>query len=538
LNRAHLRLSLGVLCAAVGLVLAGVAQGTPTKVTGGTVVFGAEGEPPCLNGALEGCNNTWTAWTAGIATPGAYIIRPNFTFQPYMVSKTVVTKKPFSLTYFIKQNAKWSDGRQVTADDFIFTWKTFVDPKNEIASRSGYDSITKAKKINAKTVRFTFNKTYAPYKTIFTAIYPKHALEGQNFNEVWNSNLNKPGTSVSMASGPFKLGSYTKGQSLTMVRNPSFWGKKPSIERIVFKFITNTDSEMVALRGGEVDAAYPQPQLQLAALRGQSGLRVQSNAGSSLEHIDINVGPKSSNPLLRQKWFRQAIAYSIDRRAMTKQLFKTLSPNLRELNSLSFTQQSPYYQPKFAKYQRNMSKVAQLFRSHGCRKGGDGIYTCGGQRVSVRLATTSGNRLRELAVEILQAQAKSAGIEFRPDNQPSRLFFPRVSDENYDLAIFAWLGTGDPSGQVDVYGIGGGNNWKGYRNASVTKYFRLSDETLTVKQRMAYVNKAEAILANEVPSIPLYQKPTFFVHRTKLKGLLDNPTIAGPTWNAEHWRTG
>jgi peptide/nickel transport system substrate-binding protein len=537
MKRLHLKLVFGVLAAAVSLTAAGLAGGQPTKLAAGTVVFGAEGEPPCLNGALEGCNNTWTAWTVGIATPGAYIIRPNFTFQPYMVSKTVVTKKPFTVTYFIKKNAKWSDGRHVTADDFIFTWKAFVDPKNEIASRSGYDSITKAKKINAKTVRFTFDKTYAPYKQIFTAIYPKHVLEGQNFNEVWNSNFNKPGTSVSIASGPYKLASYTKGQSLTMVRNASFWGKRPGVERIVFKFITNTDSELQALRGGEIDAAYPQPQLQLAGLRGQSGLRVQSHAGSSLEHLDINVGPKSNNPLLRQKWFRQALAYSIDRRGMTKALFKTLTPSLRELNSLSFTEQSPYYRANFKKYTRNVQRVSALFRAHGCKRGGDGIWSCKGQRASMRIATTAGNRLRELAVEILQAQAKSAGIELRPDNQPSRIFFPRISEENYDLAIFAWLGTGDPSGQADVYGIGGGSNWKAYRNAKVTKLFRQSDAELNVKMRMALVNKAEAILATDLPTIPLYQKPTFFVHRTKLKGLLDNPTIAGPTWNAEHWRT-
>jgi peptide/nickel transport system substrate-binding protein len=536
LNRVHLRLVLGALLACASLVAAGVATGTPTKVTAGTVVFGAEGEPPCLNGALEGCNNTWTAWTAGIATPGAYIVTPNFTFQPYMVSRTDVTTKPFTLTYHIKPKAKWSDGRQVTADDFIFTWKTFVDPKNEIASRSGYDSITNAKKINAKTVRFTFNKTYAPYKTIFTAIYPKHVLEGQNFNEVWNSNFNNPGTSVSIASGPFKVGTYIKGQSLTMLRNSSFWGKKPSVERIVFKFITNTDSEIQALRGGEIDAAYPQPQLQLAGLRGHAGLHVQSHAGSSLEHLDINVGPKSGNPLLRQKWFRQAIAYSIDRRGMTRQLFRTLTPGLKELNSLSFTVQHPSYQAKFARYTRNVNKANQLFRSHGCKRG-DGIWTCKGQRASVRLATTAGNRLRELAVEILQAQAKAAGIEFRPDNQPSRLFFPRISEENYDLAIFAWLGTGDPSGQVDVYGIGGGSNWKGYRNATVTSLFRRSDATLNVKERMALVNKAETLLAQDLPTIPLYQKPTYFVYRTKVKGIVDNPTIAGPTWNAEHWRT-
>jgi peptide/nickel transport system substrate-binding protein len=52
------------------------------------------------------------------------------------------------------------------------------------------------------------------------------------------------------------------------------------------------------------------------------------------------------------------------------------------------------------------------------------------------------------------------------------------------------------------------------------------------------VNKAEALLAKDLPTLPLYQKPTYFVYKSKLKGIVDNPTIAGPTWNAEHWRTG
>jgi peptide/nickel transport system substrate-binding protein len=539
LHRAHLRLVLGVVIAGIGLIVAGAAGGTPAKTTAGTVVFGAEQEPPCLNGALEGCNNTWTAWTAGVALPGAYIVRPNFTFQPYMVSKTDVKKKPFSITFHIKPKARWSDGRQVTADDFIFTWRLFVDPNNEVAGRSGYDSITRAKAINSKTVRFTFRQPYAPYKTIFGAIYPKHALQGQNFNEVWNNNFNKPGTNVTMASGPYKIQSYTKGQSLTMVRNPTFWGARPSVDRIVFRFITVTDSEIQAIRGGEVDAIYPQPQLQLAALRGQAGLRTQTNAGASLEHIDMNMGARNGNPLLRQKWFREAITYSLDRGAMVRQLFRTLNPGLRPLNNLSFTsQQRPYYVPHFAKYTRNLTRVNALFRAHGCTKGGDGIYSCGGQRASVRLGTTSGNRLRELAVEILLAQAKAGGIEFRPDNQPSRLFFPRLSEENYDLALFAWVGTGDPAGQTDIYGIGGGSNWKGYRNSQVTSLLRRSDATLDVKARMALVNRADAILANDLVTIPLYQKPTYFVYKTKLRGLVDNPTLQGPTWNVEHWRAG
>jgi peptide/nickel transport system substrate-binding protein len=156
----------------------------------------------------------------------------------------------------------------------------------------------------------------------------------------------------------------------------------------------------------------------------------------------------------------------------------------------------------------------------------------------VRFGTTTGNKLRELALEILQAQAKANGIELKADSQPARLFFLRVADLNYDLALFAWVTSGDPAGQVDIYGIGGGSNWKGYNNPTVTRLFKASDAALNPKVRVKLINKADAILANDVTTIPLYQKPTYFVFKSKLRGLRDNPTLQGPTWNTQGWRTG
>jgi ABC-type transport system substrate-binding protein len=549
MHRSHLRLVLGALIVAASLIVAGSAGGASQKTSAGSVVFGAEQEPPCLNGFLEGCNNTWTSWTVGVALSSVYIVKPNFSLAPYMGVGKVLKKKPFTLQVTLKKNAKWSDGKQVTAGDLIFTWKTIVNPQYELASRSGWDSIASAKRVNAKTVRFVFKKPYAPWKIMLnSSVLPQHALEGENFNEVWNTNYNNK-QGATMASGPFKLSNYTKGQSLTMVRNTSFFGKKPSVDRITFRFITVTDSEIQAIRGGEVDMIYPQPQLNLAGLRGQAGLGIQTSAGSTLEHLDINASDKSSNPLLKQRWFRQAIAYSLDRRAMVQQLFRTLNPRLQVLQNLTFTNSQKAYVPNFKKYTRSLAKVNALFRAHNCSKGGDGIFTCGGQRASVRLGTTAGNRLRELAVEILQAQAKSAGIEFKPANSPSRLFFPQVSNLNYDIALFAWVGTGDPAGQVDIYGCAepkgpdnptgaGGSNWKGYCNNRVTALFKASDAQLNPALRVKENNQADAILSNDAISIPLYQKPTYFVYKTKIKGLKDNPTLQGPTWNTEGWKTG
>src|SRR3954465_4064217 len=109
MHRRSLRLALGVLVAATGLIIAGAAGGVSQKANAGSVVFGAEQEPPCLNGFLEGCNNTWTSWTAGVALASPYLVYPDFSLRPYMGSAKVLKKKPFTLRVTLKK-AKWSDG--------------------------------------------------------------------------------------------------------------------------------------------------------------------------------------------------------------------------------------------------------------------------------------------------------------------------------------------------------------------------------------------------------------------------------------------
>ncbi len=531
-----LALALGALVALVG----GAASSPAAAPT--TIVFGAEQEPPCLNGVLAGCNNTWTSWTVGSAFVGAYRQKPDFSWEPYMLDgeAKIVSRSPFTLLYKIKQAAVWSDGRPITADDFIFTASTTLNPRNDVAARTGFDQMKRLVKVNPKTLRVIFKRPFASYKQIWSGAFgvlPKHALQGRDFNTVWNTNVNNPVNGQRIGSGPFLVSDYARGQSLTMVRNPRWWGKKPGVERVVFRFITNTDSEIQAMRGGEVDAIYPQPQLQLASLSRQSGLKVESNAGSTLEHLDFNTGQRGF-ALSRAPWFRQAVAYSIDRDTLVRQLFRTLSPNLKPLENLTYVNNQKEYAPNFARYNANRAKVDSIMRAHNCAKGNDGIYVCGGVKASLRIGTTAGNRLRELSVEIIQAQAKAAGIELRIDNSPSRIFFPAVSDENYHIALFAWVGTGDAAGQVDIYGCGGGSNWKAYCSQKVTKLLRDSDAELDPVKRRNLVDKADKIMALNLPTIPLYQKPTYFVYKSKLRGMRDNPTSAGPTWNIEEWKVG
>src|SRR4051795_4977627 len=128
MHRRSLKLGLGALVAVASLIVAGAAGGVSQKSSAGTMVFGAEQEPPCLNGFLEGCNNTWTAWTAGIALASPYLVYPDFSARPYLGRGKLVKKRPMVLDVTLNKKALWSDGKPVSADDLIFTWQTIINP--------------------------------------------------------------------------------------------------------------------------------------------------------------------------------------------------------------------------------------------------------------------------------------------------------------------------------------------------------------------------------------------------------------------------
>ena len=532
-------------CTLAAAIVAGVLGGTTaasTGATGGTVVFGAEQEPPCLNTFLSGCNNTWTSWTVSTQFRGLYIQNPDYSFTPDLAqSAKIIQTKPQTVAVTIKKNAVWSDGVPVTYQDFAYTAKAIVNPKTDAASRSGYDSIKSVTKTSkdGKSFNIVFSKPFAPWQAFFiNSLYPAHALQAQpDFNNVWLTDTNDPKTGKPISNGPFMMTNYTKGQSMTFVRNPKWWGPhKPYLDKVVFVFRTNTDSEIQAIRGGEVDAIYPQPQLQLLDLKGTAGLKTDARAGTSLEHLDYNEQTKGGFPLMRAPWVRQALAYATNRQAVVTQIFKKFNPNQQVLQNLTYgNTQKGKYVPHFGQYTFSPSKVAAIMKKHSCTKGSDGIFVCNGQKMSIKFGTTTGNKLRELVQEIVMAQAKAAGIEFVPDNDPSRLFFPRVSDGNYQIAMFAWVSTGDPIGQADIYGIGGGSNWKGYNSVKVTNLLKASDQEFNPQKRIALVNAADANMALNMPTLPIVQKPVVLVYKTKIQGMRNNPTLQGPTDNMQDW---
>jgi peptide/nickel transport system substrate-binding protein len=510
------------------------------------LVFGMEQDVSGFNTGEESQNAYWAALTGN--TPilrGNYIIDDKGNYHLDLATKVVATKS--SLTINIRPDAFWNwQGHKkspVTYKDYVYTWKAIIDKKHTPASTTGYDQITGFSHKGLKQVTFKWKKPFADYRDLFGLIYPSAAVAGLDWNTMWSDcvcgNDGKP-----VSDGPFYMSNYTKGQGLTLKTNPLWYGKKPRLKEVDFKLITDTNSEIQAMRGGEVDAINPSPQTALAQLVNQSGLKYSSLPGFTQEHLDLNQGG-TAMPLLKQLWFRQALTLAINRTSLIKALYAQIAPGLRPLNN-------PYYEigsnakPYFNEYAFSQKKAIATFKAHGCTGGpsvptrnNDKYWTCNGTPATIRFTTSAGNQRRATSAAIFAQQWQAVGVKVNPIFQPANpnFFGTTLPNHDFDVAEYAWLGSPDPSGYDAIYACGGESNYKLYCNKQVDALQNKGEAELNPGKRTGYYQQAAKIVAHEVAVIPLYSPPQILVYKSAIKGMQhsNNPTLLGPTWNIEQW---
>ena len=509
------------------------AQGEP--IEGGTVTFGLDQEPAMLMPWFNEGNQQATSIVMLSVLYPLWRITPDFKYEPLLLDgEPEITEDPFTVTYKLKEEAVWSDGTPITVDDIEFTLDVILNPDLDIVSRDGYDKIDRSKteKDGDKTITYTFTEPYAPYRDLFAVqpILPAHALKDADMKTALAE-------SVPVASGPFKFESWTKGQNLTIVKNEEFWGEqKPHLDKVVFRVIEDSNTQVQALRGEEIDMFYPQPQVELVEQVSEiEGVEYEVSAGPVWEHLDMNLAVAP----LDKEYVRHAIIQGIDRNALAEELIKPMYPEAEVLQNVIWVNTQEQYEAHWDRWEYDPEAATGLLEDNGCTKGEDGIYSCDGQRLSFEYVTTAGNELRELQFEIIQSQLKEIGVEAKPKLQdPATAFGTTLiagKDKAWGLFNFAWVGSPDPQGGNSIWMCEGGQNYNSYCNQEVTDLIEKTNSTIDPDERADLYNQADELMAEDVPLIPLYQKPTFFGWRDSLIGMKDNATQWGPTWNIEEW---
>jgi peptide/nickel transport system substrate-binding protein len=545
MRKRSILLVVGALAIAASLVVGPAATAGPESASAGTVVFIHDQEPPNLQGPWVGNNLYATSLVLNNIWYGGQIRDAKGDLQPRLMAAKpkVVKSSPLTVSFSYKPTAVWSDGKPVTVADFRATHRVFINPQNNVISRTGWEDIRSISG-RGKNVTVVFKTKYADWESLVSAgVYPAHVIAGKNMNEMFLNNIPN-----GISSGPWRFQSWQKGVQLTVVKNARFRaGPQMKLDRVVFRYILDTNARFQALKSGEGQVMEPQPQLQIADFLKDSNFTVDRKIGFAWEHIDVQFGPKG-HAALKLPYVRQALITGINRAQIASTLYKDIAPGLPPLQSHMFKPFESSYKQNWKKWTFSQQKVITLLKSKGCTGGPDrpsagnnDVFSCPNVgKLSFRFFTTTGNQLRALTFEIAQRQLKSVGIELVPRFQVAgTMFGTTLPSEDWDLMLFTWVGSpATPITIKDLYGCGGDQNNMGYCNRKFSAILNTVSTTLDSAQRAKMLNDAELkYMVNDIPSIPVYARPVFVIRNKKVAGPAVNPTTEGSPWNVSGWST-
>ncbi len=448
------------------------------------------------------------------------------------------------ITYKVKAGAQWNDGSPIGYDDFKYMWY-FSDPakcpKCGPSSSSGYDRIASMKaENNRKTIVVTMSKPFADWKSMFGTMMPAHVAAqhgydgtpaGTNKSFQW-FDKNVP----TWSGGPMIITNYQKDTSITEKPNPKWYGQtKSSLDSLIFRIITDQTAEVPALQNKEVDAIYPQPNNDLLnAVKGVSGVQWMIGKGLIWEHYNLN----EKNKFLKDQALRTAIFTAIKRQDVVNRTIGTFVPNAATMGNHIYVPGQPGYKDNVSSTglgDGNIDKAKQDLTSAGYTGVGSALKTSAGTPVTLRCTYSAGNAFRKTECEIMQSTLKQLGI---PVTLKTTQDLSELGNGNYDIIVFAWVGTPYPvAGAQQIYTLkGGANAAYTYNNdPAAEKLINQAVETTDEAQVEQLLNQADVMLQKDAFELPLYQKPTMLAARTSVVNIRDNATSVGPPYNVQEW---
>ena len=430
-----------------------------------------------------------------------------------------------TITYHLVKTAKWSDGVPFTSEDVAFSIKVVLNPANNETSRTGFDQITKVETPDKYTVVVHMNRPFAAYGPTFfgtaganPCVLPKHLLaDAPNINEV-------PYNALPVGIGPFKFQEWKRGDHVTLVPDPLYFGKKPKLERVIMKIIPDRNTTLTQLQTHEIDLWNPISAQYYGRVANLPGVTAQMKPGGTYDHIDFNF----TTPGLDDVAVRRALLYALDR--------VTINQKIR--HGLGIVQDAflPPNNPAFPKHLKttpfDLKKANALLDEVGWKRGSDGVREKSGKRLEFRYITGTGTPDTDQQIELIRSTWEQIGVKINVQRYISSLFFGARSEggilyneTKWDIINFAW--PTDPVGDMTFLWEcnqkpPAGQNVGGYCNPRVDRLLEDWKIHYSFAGRQDDIDRLSAILAHDVPSIVVDFRKDIYAYNSDLTGYEPN----------------
>jgi peptide/nickel transport system substrate-binding protein len=456
--------------------------------------------------------------------------KTNLKFAPFFAKSWKSSNGGKTWTFKTVANAKWTDGKPLTAADAAWTINTDIKYQSTGAANVAglIAHITRAEAPNPTTLIVHYKQApgnvLGQFQQFF--ILPKH---------IWSKHTGHKGTDLKtfpnnapiVGSGPFKLVKYKKNEIALFQKNNSYWGTKPQIDAFGLRMFSNDDAMISAMKAHEIDAINVVPATGIKTLK-NAGFTISNLAG--LDQTDFifnsNTKKKKHRELLNLK-VKEAFAHAVDRAQIIQVVFLgTAQP----ANSIIPAPTGNWHNPALKPETFDLSLANKILDGLGYKKGSDGIRVANGHKMSYDVIAPTDVQSIPRTFQILQPDFKKIGVQLRMKALDSTAAFDLMTSPggkylNFDLAMWDWTALIDPDFMLSVVTCAQWSGWSdtGYCNKKYDQMYSQQQLTPDQNKRRQIVWKMQKYLYDQRPYIWLANDNSVSAVSPKWQGFVNTP---------------
>ncbi|MBN1124390.1 MAG: peptide-binding protein [Sedimentisphaerales bacterium] len=426
--------------------------------------------------------------------------------EPFLAESFHVSPDGLEITFTLRDDVHFSDGRPLTVDDVLFTYETIANPKVDAADLASYlTDVKEAIRVDGHTVKFLMKQPY--WYSLVTLgglpIYPKHIYQFED-PETFNKQISDP-----VGSGPFVFDRWDVGSQVILKRNDNYWGPRAKLDRIVYKFITNDKAAIQSMREGQIDYMRPLPD-QFTELSQDTEFTKEVQCLSYWYPATgfFWIGWNQARPFFADQRVRLAMTHAIDRETICKKLLN--SPDAK-VPTGPFYIYGPQSNPDIKPWPFDPDRARQLLDEAGwIDTNRDGIRDKNSIAFRFKFMIVGGTYLHEQIAKLVKDQAAKIGIQVDIDPYEWSIFIQRVQERNFDAVNMAWGGTieSDPYQLWHSSQIGNhGSNYCGFNVPEADRLIEEARRTLDPTARNKLYHQFHQIIHDLQPYTFVYTRP-------------------------------
>lgn len=387
---------------------------------------------------------------------------------------------PTELVIKLKKGVKFHNGDELKASDVIFSLNRMVEKP---ATKVMLDVIESVESINDYEVKIKLKEPSAPI--LYTLSYPLTAILNEKYTKEKNGNI----ATDAMGTGAFKYKNWGDGEKIQLVANKEYFGDKAKIDELIFRAIPENTSRLAALETGEIDIATIAP-IDVQTVEGSSDLYAVSFPTTSTEYLTLNTAREPFN----NKDYRKALNYAIDKQSIVDAVYLGKASVANTIvNPTVFGSDQ-----KVGKIDYNPEVAKELLEKSGVKN-------------KIIKIMSNDNPVRLQAAQIIQANLKEVGINAEIETVEWGTYLQMTAQGDFDVFIGGWV-AGTSDSDIVLFPLlhssykGGAGNRANFENSEYDRLVELGRKSTESSERIEAYSKAQEILAEENPLVPLYYK--------------------------------